>query len=445
MTRIAGTATPVEPRPSRIDNLDVLRGIAILGILFINLPGAATYFAAFFGLEYIAGWSQADRFAWAGMEILIDGTQRGLLQLLFGAGMLILTARAMTPDGPVAVADIYYRRNMWLMLFGLANIFLLLFPGDILFIYAIAALFLFPFRRLGPKTLLALGLLWVAYSTVAGIGRYAERAELQQRVERAERQLASGQTPDAAGTAAVAEWRALEQQFRPDPDALRLDRDKRLGPFLDYARYNQQVWLEYRAQTLSVFFHDIPEAFAVMLIGAALFKWRVLQGGRTRRFYALMALLAYAVGLTLRAIEVQQHLSYAPGPRIVWATEEIGRLAMTLGHLSLVNLAMSAALGRTLLSPFRAAGRTAFSLYLMQTLITCWILFPGFGLGLFGRFGWAEMAAIATAIVAAQLVIANLWLRRFSMGPVEWLWRSLVHLERQPLRRPPERVSALPA
>ncbi len=445
MTRSAGTATPAEARPSRIDNLDVLRGIAILGILFINLPGAATYFVAFFGLEFIAGWSQADRLAWAGMEILVDGTQRGLLQLLFGAGMLILTAKAMAPDGPVAIADIYYRRNMWLMLFGLANIFLLLFPGDILFIYALAALFLFPFRRLGPKTLLALGLIWVAYTAVAGVGRYAERADLQQRVERAERQSASGQNPDEAATSAVAEWRALEQQFRPDPEALRVDREKRLGPFFDYARYNQHVWLEYRARSLGIFFHDVPEAFAVMLIGAALFKWRILQGGRTRRFYALMALLAYAVGLTLRAIEVQQHLSYAPGPRIVWFTEEIARLAMTLGHLSLVNLMMSASPGRRLLSPFRAAGRTAFSLYLMQTLITGWLLFPGFGLGLWGRFGWAEMAAIATAIMAAQLVVANLWLRRFSMGPVEWLWRSLVHLERQPFRRPPERVAALPA
>lgn len=135
----------------RIDQLDVLRGVAILGILFINLPGAATYFAAFFGLEPIAGWSRLDRLSWAGMEIVVDGTQKGLLQFLFGAGMLILTARAMRDDGPVSVADIYYRRNLWLLLFGLANIFLLLFPGDILFIYAVAALFLFPFRGLLHK------------------------------------------------------------------------------------------------------------------------------------------------------------------------------------------------------------------------------------------------------------------------------------------------------
>jgi hypothetical protein len=260
MTRVTETSPPLEPAASRIDNLDVLRGIAILGILFINLPGAATYFAAFFGLEFLAGWSRADQVAWAAMEIFIDGTQRGLLQFLFGAGMLILTAKALAPDGPVGVADIYYRRNMWLMVFGLANIFLLLFPGDILFIYAVAALFLFPFRRLGPRMLLAIGLLWVAYSGVAGAVRYAERAELQQRAESARKRAAAGLPAGPAEAQALAAWAELEKQFRPDPEALRADREKRLGPFLDYARYNQQVWVEYRARTLGVFFHDIPES-----------------------------------------------------------------------------------------------------------------------------------------------------------------------------------------
>src|SRR3546814_19284688 len=65
--------------------------------------------------------------------------------------MMILTARAMEPDGPVAVADLYYRRNLWLLAFGVVNAVVLFWPGDILHIYALAALFIFPFRRLGPK------------------------------------------------------------------------------------------------------------------------------------------------------------------------------------------------------------------------------------------------------------------------------------------------------
>jgi uncharacterized protein len=118
---------------------------------------------------------------------------------------------------------------------------------------------------------------------------------------------------------------------------------------------------------------------------------------------------------------------------------------VTLGHLALINLLMTGPTGRRLLSPFRAAGRTAFSLYVIQTLITTWLLFPGFGLGLWGRFGWAEMFALTVGIILVQLVLANLWLRRFGMGPVEWLWRSLVYLKPQPFRRRHKRVSTLPA
>ena len=137
-------------------------------------------------------------------------------------------------------------------------------------------------------------------------------------------------------------------------------------------------------------------------------------------------------GGPLRAIEVGEHLRFSPEPRIVQFTEEIARLAMTLGHLGLVHLMLGTAAGQALLAPFKAAGRTAFSLYVMQTLVTGWLLFPGIGLGLFGQFGWAGMFGISLAIIAVQLVLANLWLRRFSMGPVEWLWRSLVECRRLP-------------
>ena len=149
-----------------------------------------------------------------------------------------------------------------------------------------------------------------------------------------------------------------------------------------------------------------------------------------------MLLSAYGLGLVLRVIEVQQHLTYAPGPRIVWFTQEIARLAMTLGHVAIVNMALSVALGRRLLGPFKAAGKTAFTLYVMQTLLTMWLLFPGFGLGLWGRFGWAGMTGLTLLIIAGQLLVANVWLRFFRMGPVEWLWRSLVYVQLQGFRRP---------
>ncbi len=106
-----------------------------------------TILAAFEFPHLAPNWTPADQAVWGFLEVFVEGTQRGLLQFLFGASALILTARAMRYDDPIGVADLYYRPNLWLLVFGLANIFVLLFPGDILFVYALAALFLFPFRR----------------------------------------------------------------------------------------------------------------------------------------------------------------------------------------------------------------------------------------------------------------------------------------------------------
>ena len=136
---------------ARIEVLDILRGIALLGILFINIPYMAAPVAQFSADVRAIGWTLPDRIAWGASYLVWSGTMRCVLQFLFGAGMMILTAKAMEPNGPVAVADLYYRRNLWLLAFGCADAVLLFWPGDILHIYAIAALFLFPFRRLGPS------------------------------------------------------------------------------------------------------------------------------------------------------------------------------------------------------------------------------------------------------------------------------------------------------
>lgn len=412
------TPAPTSPR---LPHLDVLRGLAILGILLINLPGFGTYYAAFFDDPTLAGWTATDQVTWITLEIVVEGAQRGLLQLLFGAGVLLLASRAMHDEGPVAVADRYYRRNLWLLVFGLVNIFVLLFPGDILFIYAIAALALFPFRRLAPATLLVLGLSWTAVDTGTGLVDYADRRELQAQV--------AAQDPEA-----VAAWAELEAGLEPNREFMAYDRANRTGSYADYAAYARNIWLEQRAYTGEVFFESVPEAFCAMLLGMALFKWGFLTGARRRRELLGLMLVMYAIALPLRWVELEQHLALSPAPKLVWFTGEIARLALTIGHLCLVGLVLSAAAGRRLLAPFQAAGRTAFTLYLMQTLIAGWLLFPSFGLGLFGQFGWAGLTAMSLAIIVAQLLMANLWLRYFRMGPVEWLWRSLVDWKPLPFR-----------
>ena len=149
-----------------------------------------------------------------------------------------------------------------------------------------------------------------------------------------------------------------------------------------------------------------------------------------------MTILAYLVGGTLRVIGAGEIMRFDDAPQTNWATQEIARQAMTLGHVGLINLLVSSAGGARLMRPFVAAGRTALSIYVLQTLICLWILYPPFALGLYGTQGWAEMMVVAAVIDLGLLWLANVYVRHFRIAPVEWAWRSIVEERRLPFRSP---------
>ena len=166
----------------------------------------------------------------------------------------------------------------------------------------------------------------------------------------------------------------------------------------------------------------------------AFFKLGITQGRRSTRFYVWLCLCCYAPGLLLRGISTWQEVTAHGSQNIAAFAGETARLAVTIGHIALINLTIRTSFGRRLLAPFKAAGRTAFSLYLMQNFLGMLVLFPAFGFGLWGRYGWFGLTMIALAVISAQLVLANLWLRWFAIGPLEWLWRSLAYKQLQPFR-----------
>lgn len=431
------TLAPVAGR-ARIEVLDVLRGLAILGIFYMNIPGMAQNMPMIMNDVRSIGWTAADRWTWIGIQTLLEGTQRGVLELLFGAGMMVLTARAMAPDGPVAVADLYYRRNLWLLVFGLLDVFAMLWVGDILHIYALAALFLFPFRLMKPRWLLVLGLSFASYVAIMGAISYAERVELRVTGPAAMQRAASGATLTAAEKTAQTEWRKVLDKPKLDEEEKKLVASEikaRQGGLVDYAGNNWGIWLWFWGKGSTVF--GVLEAFCAMLIGVALWKWGVIQGERSTRFYLALLTGCYVFGLGARFWGALDWSSYQPIAKQYWVTQEFARLATSVGHVALVNLAIRTRIGHRLLAPFRAAGQVAFSLYFLTSFIGLWVLFAPWGLIGWGRLGWAEMALTATLVIAALLVVANIWVRHFANGPLEWAWRSLAYAQRQPFRRRP--------
>ncbi|MES3047209.1 DUF418 domain-containing protein [Sphingomonas faeni] len=422
----------------RIAVLDVLRGIAILGILFMNINDMGGSLWAMFGDFRNLGWTQADQVAWWLREVIANGTARCMLELLFGAGMVILTDRAALSVGKRVVMKRYYLRNVLLFGFGVVHLFILLWPGDILHSYAIAALAAFLFRRMRPRWLITIGLV-AAVAQFGGAGYFAYYQPQQERsqVAAVNKALAAGRpvtADDRKLLAKAATDDAKRAKSKAESHARIVAEDKaRTGSFATWAamQWSLTVTLQSKGFELLIFW----EAVSVMLIGAALYKLGILQGLRSRGFYLRMTLIAYAVAIPLRIIGAIEQTRFDDAPKTMWATVEVAREAMTLGHVGAVCLLLGTGFGATLLRPFIAAGRTALSIYILQTIICLWILFPPFGLALYGTLGWAGLMATALAINIALLLLANAYVRRFDIAPVEWAWRSLVEGRALPWRK----------
>lgn len=430
--------TAAEPDGApRIAVLDILRGVAILGILFMNINDMGqSLWASFDDIRHL-GWNTTDRIAWVLREVLADGTARCLLEMLFGAGMVILTNRAAGAAGFWKVMGRYYMRNLILFAFGLVHVFILLWPGDILHTYGLAALVAFLFSRLEARWLIMVGLTLTVFTLVwGGFGIYSESQRIETvAVARAKQQ--SQQPLTTVERKALVETKKSDAKHAESLAKLNkrvAEEDKaRNGTFMTWASAQWGVTWFLESRGLEILF--IWEAAATMLIGAGLFKLGVLQGQRSARFYAILTGVAYAIGTTLRGIEAWQTMQFTDTPQLNWATQEFARLAMTLGHIGAINLLVTTMVGARLLKPFVAAGRTALTIYICQTIITLWVLFPPFALHLYGKLTWGPLMVTAFVINAFLLWAANLYVRHFDIAPVEWAWRSLVEWRVLPWRK----------
>jgi len=428
---------PAMPAAQRIEALDFVRGVALFGILLMNITGFGLP-DAYVNPTNAGGAEGANLWAWIVTQVGFEGTQRGLFSMLFGASVILLTSR-LEAAGRADAADIYFRRNLWLIGFGFVNAFVFLWYGDILYAYGVTALFVFAFRNMAPKRLLAIGVgalllgaLWNAWDTSQLLARhdaYAEAAAARD----------AGAELSAAQQGALAAWADASAEFKSSPERIEAAVAARTSgywtAFAETARLNAyfQTWFMYR------YFFDI---FGMMLIGMALFRLGVLTLERPTRAYVAMMGVGYAIGLAVNAIETRwilDHQFSAAAFAQANVSYDLGRLAMTVGHLGALLLFVRSGLLPWLRRAAAAVGRMAVTNYLAHS-VACGVLF--IGLGWYNQLERHQLYYVVFAIWAVQLVVSPLWLKHYRFGPVEWLWRYLTYLKRPPLRHAAVPVSA---
>ncbi|MEX2470398.1 MAG: DUF418 domain-containing protein [Pseudohongiellaceae bacterium] len=423
---------PVTGR-ARIQSLDTLRGVALFGILLMNIIAFANPFAAYLDPRVDGATQGLDLAVFMTTDILVEGSMRAIFSMLFGAGMLIFLAKPQAD--PVDLKRLYYRRTLLLIAFGLFNAYVLVWPGDILFTYGVAGLALYFFRNLPARSLALISLIIFCLLTALHSGFHLQARSLGAEVAAIET-LPPGTELSVEQQDTLRAWDSfLEQQFMA-PEQIAADLETKRSGYLDNFIAVAQTNLV--IQTIGLVANTFWDALAMMLLGMALMKWGVLDGSAPLRTYTLMMLLGFGIGIPVNTWETL--IFIGSGFELHWAifnrpTYDLGRLSLALGYIGLIMALCRAGVLSVLRGALARVGQMALTNYLAQSVL-CNLIFLGFGLGLAGALSRFEIYYVVLGVWVLQWLFSVWWLGRYRFGPAEWLWRSLTYRRRQPLRLP---------
>lgn len=403
----------------RIATLDFIRGIAVMGILAANITAFGQPFEAYmYPAAFLTDPGDPGGWMWIAQFVLIDGKMRGLFTLLFGAGLYLFMERAWANG---ATRKLQAWRLAILMVFGMVH-FYFIWPGDILFYYALFGLIALACLKWPVKQQFAVGLTaylvgavlylgltmpWLIVDTSYGASSpemLETRAGMIAGIEEA---LAAGDVPNTAiasgNYAALVAHRITQQWHEPWTNAIL-----------------------FGAETLPL-----------MLLGMALYRMGFFSGAydpQAMKRWGWAGLIAgalvhLAIGLVVQAGGFTFYGTLAGF--IAWTP--LPRLMMVLGLAALM-VAYSPGWHGWLAERVRAAGRAAFTNYLGTSIVMMFV-FHGWALGLFGELNRPQLYLVVLIACAVMLAWSKPWLDRFYYGPLEWLWRCLTYRRLFALRR----------
>lgn len=403
------TPGPVAEK-DRIEALDVLRGVAVLGILTMNIGSFSMPSAAYFDPTAWGDLSGLNGWIWRITHVAADLKFMAIFSMLFGAGIVLMSERRSARG--LGAAGLHYRRMFWLLVFGLAHAHLLWY-GDILVWYALVGSLVFFMRNRRPRTLIVAGvvLLLMGWGLTSSIGLTWDSWSPEDRAEMlAELEPSEAAKADEVETYRSGWWAQMEH------------------------RSSQALEME----TVTFLFWALWRVSGLMLLGMALYKLGVFSARASVRSYATLLAIGLVVGVPVVAYGVHWQFANgweAPGYFVVGTSfNYLASPLVALGWVSLVMLVVKAGALTSVTDRLAAVGRMAFTNYIAQTVL-CTLLFYGHGFGLFGSVDRTGQLGVVLLVWAAQLAWSPVWLRRFHFGPLEWAWRSLVYGGGQQLRR----------
>lgn len=407
------------PDAERIRALDLLRGFAVLGILYMNIQAFSMPSSAYMNPSTYGDLQGGNLAVWLAGRILVDQKFLSMFAILFGAGIVLMTGRLEARG--IKPARLHFRRMGWLALIGLLHGFLI-WSGDILFCYGVCGSLIYRARKWPARRLLGAAILVLLFGSAIGFASAHFFSRFPASLQEFARE--SWQPPRYVVADQLAAYR---------------------GGW--WAQNSQRAVQAFALNTIAFLFYGW-RVVGLMLAGMALFKFDVLTARRSTKFYAWMVALGFGAGIPLASYGagriMQSGFAFPYAQFVGHQYNYWDSMTVATGWIGLMMLLAKRFGGSPRVRPLASAGQIALTNYLGQTLL-CTTIFYGHGLGLYGRVTRVQQLEIVLAIWCFQLAFSSLWLRYFRFGPFEWLWRSLTYRHLQPMRRTQWTTASRPA
>ncbi|MEO8471962.1 MAG: DUF418 domain-containing protein [Chryseolinea sp.] len=437
MTTQSVTAAPVS-QSERILLIDSLRGFAILGILLMNIP--------FFALPPWMGFDPTinnevgtiNLSVYMFVSVIMNGTQRALFSMLFGAGVILFIGRKETNMHGLGPADYHVRRQIWLMVISIFDVYILLWNGDILFDYACYGLILFAFRNLPGRKLALTAAICFAFM-VARENRdlYQTKSMISQGKEIAAIDTTKTKLNDKQ-KAALEEMNDMKKRSTAKSKIEKAQEEISVvqGSYGEVYKWRTENYLSHMVDFTYLEAWDV---LMFMFLGMAFLKMGVFTDEVPVKVYWWMLVIGLGIGIPLSYLRNTTMLSFNfnffdLAQHEFVAYHQIERALRSVGLLGFVMLLYKSGVFGWLFSLLRPVGQMALTNYLGQSLLCGFYFNGGYGLGNFGKLERYEIYIVVLVVWVIQTIFCNIWMKFFFYGPAEWVWRSLTYWKKQPFR-----------